>query len=212
MRTTLILIRHGATPANLQKPAKLQGRGTNPELHEIGVRQAIATRDFLAIRSIDWVYSSPLRRALQTAELIAEPHGLKPGLVPDLTECDVGQWEGKSWEEIKAAEPDNYARYHQDPSTFGYRGGENFAQVTDRATRAIDELLSRHEGANLVVVSHHIVNRTYLAGVLGLPPARARAVTLDNCGISIVVRDAGKTKIATMNSTFHLQGVGGAEG
>ena len=209
MRTTLYLIRHAATPANLQKPAKLQGCRTNPDLHSVGVRQAAATRDFLAIRPIEVVYSSPLRRALQTAEIIAGPHNLTPVTVDGLTECDVGAWEGRSWEEIRQAEPDNYARYHADPSVNGYRGGENFRQVYDRSARAIDEILTRHAGSTVVVVSHHIVNRTYLAGVLGLGPARARAVSLDNCGISIIHRDPGKTTVATLNAAFHLQGVAG---
>ena len=77
----------------------------------------------------------------------------------------------------------------------------------DRAARAIDEILTRHAGSTVVVVSHHIVNRTYLAGVLGLGPARARAVALDNCGVSIVYRDSDKTTVATLNAAFHLQGV-----
>jgi broad specificity phosphatase PhoE len=209
MRTTLYLVRHAATPANLQKPAKLQGCRTNPELHPIGVRQAAATRDFLAIRPIEFVYSSPLRRSLQTAEIIAEPHGLNPIAVDDLTECDVGAWEGRSWEEIKQSEPENYARYHADPSAHGYRGGENFREVYDRVLRAMEEIIARHVGSTILVVSHHIVNRTYLAGVLGLGPARARMVSLDNCAISIVQRDHGKTTVATLNAAFHLQGVAG---
>lgn len=207
MRTTLYLIRHAATPANLQEPAKLQGCGTNTDLAPVGVRQATATRDFLAVRPIDFIYSSPLRRALQTAEIIAEPHGLTPVAIAALTECDVGAWEGRSWEEIKRDEPEEYARYHADPSVHGYRGGENFQQVHDRAARAVDEILTHHAGSTVVVVSHHVVNRTYLAGVLGLGPARARAVSLDNCGISIVHREHGKTTVATLNTAFHLQGV-----
>jgi broad specificity phosphatase PhoE len=207
MRTTLYLIRHAATPANLLKPAKLQGRRTDPDLAPVGLRQAAATRDFLAVRPIDVIYSSPLRRAMRTAETIAGPHGLHPLMVPDLTECDVGEWEGRSWDDIRATDPEGYAKYHSDPSVNGYRGGENFRQVYDRATQAIDEILVRHEGATVVVVSHHIVNRTYLAGVLGLGPAKARAVSLDNCGLSIVHHNRGKTSVATLNSVFHLQGV-----
>lgn len=189
------------------KPAKLQGRGTDTSLAPLGRCQAIATRDFLAIRSIDVVYSSPLRRAFETAEMIAEPHDLVPIVVPELTECDVGKWEGLSWEEIRSNDPDNYSRYHADPSLNGYLGGENFTQVYQRGKKAIDELMVRHEGSSLVVVSHHIVNRTYLAGVLGLGPARARMVSLDNCGISIVIREKGKTTLSTLNAAFHLQGV-----
>ena len=66
MRTILYLLRHGATEANLAKPARLQGRRLDPPLAKLGVRQAEATRDFLAIRPIDQCYSSPLRRAMQT--------------------------------------------------------------------------------------------------------------------------------------------------
>jgi broad specificity phosphatase PhoE len=207
MRTTLYLIRHAATPANLQKPAKLQGCHTNPDLAPIGVRQAQATRDFLAIRPVDAIFTSPLRRSFRTAEIIAEPHGIMPIVVDELTECDVGHWEGRSWEEIKASEPEHYARYHADPAAHGYAGGENFRQVYERATRAIDEILATHDGATVMIVSHHIVNRTYLAGVLGLGPSRARAVSLDNCSISTVHWDCGKTTVGTLNSVFHLQGV-----
>jgi broad specificity phosphatase PhoE len=207
MRTTLYLIRHAATPANLQKPAKLQGCRTNPDLAPLGVRQATATRDFLAVRPIDVIFTSPLRRSFRTAEIIAQPHGILPTIVDDLTECDVGQWEGRSWDEIKAANPEQYARYHADPSVHGYLGGENFRQVYERATRAIDEILATNDGATVLVVSHHIVNRTYLAGVLGIGPARARAVSLENCGISIVHCERGKTTVATLNTAFHLQGV-----
>jgi phosphoserine phosphatase len=207
MHTTLYLIRHAATPANLLQPARLQGSRANPDLAPVGLRQAAATRDFLAVRPVDFIYSSPLRRSLRTAEIIAEPHGITPVTVEALTECDVGDWEGRSWEEIQATDPEHYARYHADPSLNGYRGGENFRQVHDRAARAIDEIVDRHDGATVVVVSHHIVNRIYLAGVLGLGPARARAVSLDNCGISIVHRDRGRTSVATINAAFHLQGV-----
>lgn len=207
MRTTLYLIRHAATSANLQKPAKLQGCRTNPDLAPLGVRQATATRDFLAVQPIDCVYTSPLRRSFRTAEIIAQPHGLVPTIIEDLTECDVGQWEGRSWEEIKAADPEHYARYHADPSVHGYLGGENFRQVYERATRAIDEIMTANEGGTVMIVSHHIVNRTYLAGVMGLGPARARMISLDNCGISIVHWNRGKTTVATFNAAFHLQGV-----
>ncbi len=207
MRTTLYLIRHAATPANLQTPAKLQGCRANPDLAPFGIRQARATRDFLAVHPIDFVYTSPLRRSFRTAEIIAEPHGLLPTIVDELTECDVGEWEGRSWDEIKTADPEHYARYHADPSVNGYLGGENFRQVYERGTRAIDDILATHDGATVLVVSHHIVNRTYLAGVLGIGPARARAVSLDNCGISIVRWERGKTTVATLNAVFHLQGI-----
>ena len=66
-------------------------------------------------------------------------------------------------------------------------------------------MLTAHNGQSILVVGHHVVNRTYLASLLGLPPAQARRVTLDNCGISVVVRRGGQTSVATLNAAFHLQ-------
>jgi broad specificity phosphatase PhoE len=207
MRTTLFLLRHAATEANLAKPARLQGRYQDPPLAPLGVRQAEATRDFLAVRAIDVCFCSPLKRAVETAQIVAEPHGLTPTPIDDLTECDVGDWESKSWPEIRAQHAAAYRDYMADPSRHGYPGGENFQQVQRRASRAIEAILRRHQGQGILIVSHHVVNRVYLAGVLGLPPRMARQVALDNCGISVVTRERGESSVTMLNAAFHLQGV-----
>jgi broad specificity phosphatase PhoE len=206
-RTMLYLIRHGATAANLARPALLQGRAQNPPLARLGVRQAEATRDFLAIRPIDHCYTSPLLRAVQTASLLAAPHGLAPVPLEELIECDVGRWEGLDWQSIRGLEPDGYRRFHANPAEFGYPGGESFRTVHDRVLPIIDELLERHRGESVLIVAHHVVNRVYLARLLGLAVGQARQVKLDNCGISVVVRDDAGTTVNTLNAAFHLQGV-----
>jgi broad specificity phosphatase PhoE len=96
---------------------------------------------------------------------------------------------------------------HANPAEFGYPGGESFRDVQERVTPALDDLLDRHAGESVLVVAHHIVNRTYLAGLLGLTPDQAGQVTLDNCGISVVIRDGAATMVNTLNAAFHLQGV-----
>ena len=206
-RTVLYLIRHGATAANLARPARIQGRAHNPPLAPLGVRQAEATRDFLAIRPIDHCYTSPLLRAMQTASLVAAPHGLAPVALEQLTECDVGRWEGLDWQAIRGLDADGYRRFHADPAEFGYPGGESFRTVHERVLPVIDELLDRHRGESVLIVAHHVVNRVYLADLLGLALGKARQVKLDNCGISLVVRDGDDTTVTTLNAAFHLQGV-----
>jgi broad specificity phosphatase PhoE len=205
--TVLYLIRHGATEANIVRPPRLQGQFSDPPLARLGVRQAEATRDYLAVRPIDHCYCSPLRRAVQTAAIVAKPHGLLPVPLKALTECNVGAWEGLDWQTIRSRDPESYKRFHLDPGTFGYPHGESFTQVYDRAAPALDELLERHAGESILVVAHHVVNRTYLAGILGLSPGQGRQVSLDNCGISVVVHHEGKTTVSTLNAAFHLQGV-----
>lgn len=207
MRTTLYLIRHAATDANLARPARLQGCRTDPPLAALGERQAAATRDFLAVRAIDTCYSSPLRRAIETAAIVAAPHGLTPRTVAELTECDVGNWEGLDWGTIRSRDPEAYQQYMADPAAFAYPGGESFTDVYRRASAAIDRLLDQHAGQSILAVTHHVVSRTYLAAMLGLPLRQARSVALDNCGISVVVRIGDATTVSTLNASFHLQGM-----
>jgi broad specificity phosphatase PhoE len=207
MDTTMYLIRHGATEANLARPARLQGRRHNPPLARLGVRQAELTRDFLGVRPMDACYCSPLLRAVQTASIIAAPHGLSPQPLDELTECDVGKWEGMDWQAIRYLDADGYQRFMNCPGQFGYPGGESFADVYQRAGRCLEELLVKHAGQAILVVAHHVVNRTYLAALLGLTPDQARQVTLDNCGISVVTRTGDSTTVNTLNASFHLQGV-----
>jgi len=207
MPTLMYLIRHGATEANLAKPARLQGRRHNPPLARLGIRQAEMTRDFLAVRPLDVCYSSPLLRAVQTASIIAAPHGLSPQPLDELTECDVGNWEGMDWQEIRYLDAEGYRRFMDNPAEFGYPGGESFGDVYRRSRDCLERLLAQHAGKAILVVAHHVVNRTYLAGLLGLTPDQARQVTLDNCGVSLVTREEDRTTVSTLNASFHLQGL-----
>jgi broad specificity phosphatase PhoE len=210
MKTVLYLLRHGATEANLAQPARLQGRRHNTSLARLGVRQAEATRDFLAIRPIDHCYCSPLLGAVQTAAIVAAPHGLAPQPLEALTECDVGRWEGLDWQAIRYLDAEAYQRFLTNPAENGYPGGESFADVYQRVSTALEELLQMHAGQSILVVAHHVVVRVYLAGLLSLPLAQARQVTLDSCGISVVIREGEETTVSTLNAAFHLQGVAAA--
>ncbi len=205
MRTTLYLIRHAATEANLADPPRLQGRKHNPPLAPLGVNQARATRDFLAIRPIDACYCSPLVRAVQTASVIAGPHGLVPIADERLIEADIGKWEGMDWQQIRYLHAAHYQEFMANPAEISYPGGENFMQVALRATFAINEIIERHSGQTILIVSHHIVNRTYLASLMGIGVANARTVELDNCGISVVAHDEERMRVNTLNAAFHLQ-------
>jgi broad specificity phosphatase PhoE len=207
MKTILYLIRHGATEANLARPPRLQGVRHDPPLARLGVRQAEATRDVLASRALHRCYCRPLLRAVQTATIVAAPHSVIPEPIPALSECDVGRWEGLDWQSIRYFDAEAYQQFMAHPAEHGYPGGESFADVQRRTAPVFEELLARHEGEAILVVSHHIVNRIYLAGLLGLTLNQAKQVSLDNCGISTVVREDGQTLVSTLNAAFHLQGV-----
>lgn len=204
-QTVLYLVRHAATEANLARPPRLQGRNHNPGLATLGIRQAEATRDFLADRLLSHCYTSPMLRAVQTAEIIASSHLKIPEKLEELTECDVGRWEGLDWQTIRYLDAADYHRFMENPARYGYPGGETFADVYHRASTKIEELLRAHAGEQILVVAHHVVNRTYLASLMGLPPEQARQVSLDNCGISVVTCEGDTVTVSTLNASFHLQ-------
>jgi broad specificity phosphatase PhoE len=204
---TIYLVRHGATEANCRRPYLLQGQRRDLPLCDLGLRQAQAVRDVLAGCPIHWVFSSPLRRAFQTAELIGGAHHLPVQAIPELIECDVGRWEGLSWEQIREQDREYWEAFQAEPGITPYAGGESFFQVQCRAVPAIERLCHAQPHGNFALVTHNVVARVYLASLLGIPLARARSVRQDNGGISVIAAHGTAAKVVTLNSVFHLDGL-----
>ena len=204
--TLLLLIRHGATDCNLARPPRLQGRGINLGLSAEGRLQAEQTARYLRSCRLDRIYSSPLKRAWETAEAIARPQELPIEAVEELVEVDVGRWENCSWEEIARNDAEDYAQFLEDCGAFGYAGGENMLQVQQRVTPVLERLLVENVGKRIAVVCHSVANRAYLAGLLRLPLAHCRELAQDNCGVNVVVYRDDRSEVRTLNSVFHLEG------
>src|SRR4051812_5211568 len=149
--THLYLVRHGATPANEQRPYILQGRGIDLPLSETGEKQVQALGRFLSDFPLTHVYCSVLRRARQTAEAIAAPHGLPAHAIESLCECHVGLWEGMDWETIRREHRAPCDLFHENPAEHPYLGGESYADVHRRVQPVIQELLERHAGESIAI-------------------------------------------------------------
>lgn len=205
----LVLVRHGATNANLAEPYWLQGKGRDEPLAPLGCQQAEQVRDLLRRWPVAAVVSSPLQRAVGTAEIVAAGHGLPVRIIDSLREGDVGRWEGRTWAEIQASEPDQYERFVTAPEVHGYPGGENFRQVLDRVSPVLMALFGDYPGQTVVVVGHQITHRAFLGEVLGLPARLARRLKMSNGGVSVVRRDDEQRPfVHTLNYTGHLEGWG----
>ena len=202
--TRVYLLRHGATAFNRVVPPRIQGRLTDPPLDPEGIDQACRAGAALARFPIAAVYASPMARALATARLVASPHALEPIPVDELIEADVGRWEGLTWDEARALDPGPCAEFFARPGTAPYLGGESFLDVQRRALPALGALVAAHPGGRIAVVAHNVVNRACLAGWLGLPIDRARALRQSNCGINVVDFDGDSVRVETLNATFHL--------
>jgi broad specificity phosphatase PhoE len=202
--THLYLVRHGATPSNERRPHVLQGRGVDQSLSAAGREQAEAVGRFFADRSFDALYSSELKRAFETAEAIGRAHDVRPTPVPGLHEVDVGRWEGLDWGVIERDDAETYAAFMADPTAQGYPAGETYADVLARVRPVFDGLLERHAGETIVVVAHNVVNRVYLADLLGLPVSLSQSLRQRNTGVNLVKRKGAETYVVTLNAAFHL--------
>jgi len=202
--TRLFLARHGSTEANERKPFVLQGCEIDGPLTELGQRQSQALGRALAEFHIHAIYASPLRRAQQTAQAVANHHGLPVCAIGDLRECSVGRWEGRDWETIQRDDPEGYEKFFSDPVHTPHPGGESYGDVLKRATAVFQQLFDRHPGENIVVVGHNMLNRAYLAGFVGIDLKYARKLRQMNCCLNLLHHHADVTELVTLNSVLHL--------
>jgi len=202
--TILYLVRHGATAHNEQRPVILQGNGVDGPLSENGQCQAAAVAGFLARFPLARVYASPMRRARETAEHIAGRHDLQVETIDQVHEVDVGEWEGRTWSEIMAADQPYYDRFMENAADVPYLGGETYRDVLARVQPALERVLERHAGESIAVVAHNVVNRVFLGSLLGLDLSQSRQIRQTNCCVNVVRRKDGKTELVTLNLEFHL--------
>jgi broad specificity phosphatase PhoE len=194
----LILIRHGETVWNLERRFTTR---TDIELSEAGVAQALRAADGLAAVAVDRIYSSPLRRALRTAELIAGRQPKQCPITTDqrLVEIDAGPFEGRTEEEINAGPlAADFARWHTDGTPEFPDGCEPFEAALSRVSAFLDE----HEGESgtTLVATHGSLARLVVSShFLGGPPPYHRRLWLDNCRLAVFERRGGVPKLIAFN-------------
>jgi broad specificity phosphatase PhoE len=147
--TTIYLARHAESDWNAEN--RFQGHADRP-LTERGREQAVALADQLAGKPLDAIFSSPLRRALETAELVAARHDLPAIPVKGLREVDVGGWAGLSRSEVEARFPDAFGRWLAGGE--GWEDGETYDEMAERVLAAVREVASEHPDGTVLIVSH----------------------------------------------------------
>jgi broad specificity phosphatase PhoE len=147
--TTILLARHGETDWN--REGRFQGHA-DPPLNETGRAQAAELAAELGGIRFAAVYSSPLRRALETAELVAAAHGLGPVAIDALREVDVGSWQGLTRAEVGVRFPEQLSRWLDYAQ--GWEDGESYEAMGHRVVSALLELAAAHEGKRVLAVTH----------------------------------------------------------
>ena len=203
----MVLVRHGETEWN--RVERFRGR-TDIELNETGRRQARAAAQRLSGWQIGAIYSSPLKRALQTAQPIAEACGLGVAVLEGIADVDHGAWAGLSAEEARVQYPDAYQTWVHTPLLARFPQGESLRQVQARSWSALEEISSAHEGETILLVSHVVVNRVLICSALGLVEDAFWRVGQDNAAINVLQGANGRYRVLLLNDTCHLESLDGS--
>jgi broad specificity phosphatase PhoE len=186
--TTILLARHGETDWN--REGRFQG-WADPPLNATGRAQAVDLSVQLMAEELAAVYSSPLRRAYETAEVVAASRGLEPVTVDALREVDVGSWSGLSRAEIEQRFPEQYARWLDYGQ--GWEDGETYEQMVDRVVEALQELAEARDGERILAVTHGGPMRaaSAFADRVSYAEARRRSPVVGNTAVLEFAVEAG---------------------
>ena len=202
MTTRLYLVRHGATPMTMED--KFSG-ADNVFLSDEGRAQAQSLAERLKGHQLSAAYCSPLDRAVETANIVIQPHGLPLVKLDGLREISHGHWEGLTRREVEARYGDEYAAWEQDPFTFAPEGGESGLSVLSRSLPVIRQIVVQHAGQDVLVVSHKATLRLLISSLLGFD-ARGYRDRLDQapaCLNIVDFSDPVRARLMLFNDTSH---------
>jgi len=200
---TVLLVRHGRTTANAD--GVLAGRAAGVSLDQLGRDQAALTGARLAAVPLVAVVSSPLERCRQTAQLILDRQGgsLATPIEEGITECDYGQWQGRTLRDLAAEEL--WSVVQTQPSAVTFPGGESMPAMQARSVAAIRRLDAAFEaehgpGAVWVAVSHGDIIKSVLADALGMHLDLFQRITVGPASVSIVRYGVGRPSVHAVNT------------
>jgi probable phosphoglycerate mutase len=199
----LLLVRHGESTWNSER--RVQGQH-DPPLSSRGREQARELAGRLAGLRLAAFYSSDLRRAWETAQPIAEVIGREPTPLPGLREIALGEWEGKTREELMAEFPAEWAEWARKPSWDIVPGGEGAAPFEERVLATLAALQADLERGDVLCVTHGGVIQVALGSVVA--PGRGSdglfPFLIENCSLTVLQRTATRTVVTAVNDTCHL--------
>ncbi len=224
MKTTVIIVRHGQSTSNAQRI--IQGHHDKAVLTALGEQQARTVGKTLESLSLDAVYSSPLKRARRTCELIVETIGQnasKTGnsvpaveVTDQLKEINLPLWESRPFDEVEAEYPEMYRNWREAPNQFKMPLPNDDGTTTDfypareiweRAALFWQMLLEKHAGQTVLLVAHSAINRALIGSAIGLGPESLNSMGQDNCAINVLNFVGGLedgVQLESLNLTSHM--------
>jgi broad specificity phosphatase PhoE len=200
--TEIILVRHGETEWNASET--FRGRA-NVDLNATGVWQAELLGKYLSAEKIDHIYSSPLKRAVRTAEEIARFQKITVETVENLIDFDCGEWQGLTVEEVKERDDVLYQDWLDTPEQMRIPGGETLEDVLNRAMPFVVGSVMRCREGRIALVSHRVVLKVVICALLKLDNAHFWDIRIDNGAITRFVYDGNHAVLTGHNDTGHLR-------
>ncbi|MBI2860497.1 MAG: histidine phosphatase family protein [Chloroflexi bacterium] len=204
--TQLVLIRHGETEWNATGVFRGQ---IDVSLNETGLKQAELLGEALGRENIEAIYSSPLKRALVTAQAIARHSHREVMVAPVLTDLSFGDWQGLSSREVEDRYPDLWQKWHESPEQVRMPGGESLQDVLARVTLIVKDVLVRHRGT-VVLVTHRVVNKVLICALLGVGNGHFWRIRMDTAAITRFILEDGRFILSSHNDISHLKPLGKA--
>ncbi|MCW2786742.1 MAG: Phosphoglycerate mutase [Marmoricola sp.] len=185
--TVLVLVRHGVTDHTSGKLFSGGLGGANPPLNDEGRAQIRATGEWLAplAETVDALITSPVRRTLESAEILAELLGTTTAVEPGIAEMDFGSWDGLAFADVRERFPDELSAWFGDVA-YAPPQGESFEQVAARVLEGRDRILAAHPGRTVVAVSHVTPIKTLVADALGAPLDALYKMELSPASVTVI--------------------------
>ncbi len=198
----VILVRHGETDWNREEV--FRGRidiKLNLEGHKQAEMVGLTLKDY----KIEAVYSSPLKRAVETAFHISKLHNLPVKEVDGFIDMDFGEWQGLSRVEVEKGFKEIWNKWQQEPHKARIPKGEALSEIRERTIMALKDIISKHANGTLVVVSHRVPNKVLLLGILGLDNSYFWQIRQDPCCLNIFSYKEKGFVLELLNDTCHLK-------
>jgi phosphoserine phosphatase len=200
--TRIVLVRHGHVEGI--SPERFRGR-RDVDLSELGVSQARATAQRIATEwRPRWIYSSPLKRCIQTAEPVATVCNIASTVLEDLNDVDYGDWEWHTYGEVRAQWPDLFERWFRAPHLVRFPNGDSLQDLVARVSNVLRLVLERHRHETIVIVGHSSANRALLLQILDQPLSAYWRLGQDPCSVTEVEVLERSTTLHRVNETHHL--------
>jgi len=198
--TRIFLIRHGETEFN--RMGVFRGR-FEVELNDVGLQQARETAAALADKGIKFILTSPLKRAVVTAQVISEALGAEYQTDESFNNIDLGDWQGVPKKKVQEDYPEQWKQWTTRPEELVLPGGESVEDVRKRASGRLLEILEADRG-DFALVTHRSVIKVLAADMLNVPPPYFWKFYIDNAAFSVFEYNSGDFTLLNWNSNSHL--------